>query len=154
MNKRPQMKAMWIEHNKKEFGSRIVALENIIRSQVKATGKSDQFTSDMLVAIKSGRKITPKMEKAINNIIHRNKPEEMPKRVDWVQSVVPKIVMVTNLINETDWSDLYKSSKVYFLESVTKQAKKNMRLSQKQMDCVTKIYKQATKNIKKKKNKS
>ena len=63
MNKRPQMKAMWIEHNKKEFGSRIVALENIIRSQVKATGKSDQFTSDMLVAIKSGRKITPKMEK-------------------------------------------------------------------------------------------
>ena len=78
----------------------------------------------------------------------------MAKRVDWVQSVVPKIVMVTNLINETDWSDLYKSSKVYFLESVTKQAKKNMRLSQKQMDCVTKIYKQATKNIKKKKNKS
>ena len=117
MNKRPQMKAMWIEHNKKEFGSRIVALENIIRSQVKATGKSDQFTSDMLVAIKSGRKITPKMEKAINNIIHRNKPEEMAKRVDWGQSVVPKIVMVTNLINETDWSDLYKSSKVYFLES-------------------------------------
>ena len=62
----------WIEFNKKQFGSRIVALENIIKTQVKASGKSDQFTSDMLVALKSGRKITHKMEKAINSIVKRN----------------------------------------------------------------------------------
>ena len=144
----------WIEFNKKQFGSRIVALENIIKTQVKASGKSDQFTSDMLVALKSGRKITHKMEKAINSIVKRNSPEEMSKRVQWVESVVPKMLMVNNLIGDTNWSDGYKRGKEYFLGSVMKQATSNMRLSKKQMDAVNGIYKQAVNNIKKNKNKS
>ena len=144
----------WIEFNKKQFGSRIVALENIIKTQVKASGKSDQFTSDMLVALKSGRKITHKMEKAINRIVKRNSPEEMSKRVQWVESVVPKMLMVNNLIGDTNWSDGYKRSKEYFLGSIMKQATNNMRLSKKQMDAVNGIYKQAVNNIKKNKNKS
>ena len=57
----------WVEFNKKQFGSRIVALENIIKTQVRASGKSDEFTSDMLMAIKSGRKITYKMQNAIDD---------------------------------------------------------------------------------------
>ena len=144
----------WIEKNKQQYGNRIVALENIIKTQVKASGKSNQFTSDMLVALKSGRKITPKMEAAIDSIIKRNKPEEMVKRVQWVESVVPKILMVTNLVEDTNWSSGYKRGKEYFLNSIMKQATNNMRLSKKQMDCVNKIYKQAVNNIKKNKNKS
>ena len=62
----------WVEHNKKEFGVQIIALKEIINKQVEACGKSDEFTSDMLVALISGRKITPKMEDAIDNIIKRN----------------------------------------------------------------------------------
>jgi len=144
----------WVEFNKKQFGSRIVALENIIKTQVRASGKSDEFTSDMLMAIKSGRKITYKMQNAIDNIIKRNSPEEMTKRVQWVESVVPKMLMVNNLIGDTDWSDGYKRSKEYFLGSIMKQATNNMRLSKKQMDAVNGIYKQAVNNIKKNKNKS
>ena len=60
----------WIEHNKKEFGVQIIALKEIINKQVEGCGKSDEFTSDMLVALISGRKITPKMENAIDNIIN------------------------------------------------------------------------------------
>ena len=123
MNKRPQMKAMWIEHNKKEFGSRIVALENIIRSQVKATGKSDQFTSDMLVALISGRKITPKMENAIDNIIKRNSPEEQFKRDEWVEKVVPKMIMVREMIAQTSWTEGYRGGSYHFINSVIEQAK-------------------------------
>ena len=144
----------WVEFNKKQFGSRIVALENIIKTQVRASGKSDEFTSDMLMAIKSGRKITYKMQNAIDNIIKRNSPEEMTKRVQWVESVVPKILMVTNLIKETSWATNYKYGKESFLVSIVKQATTNMRLSKKQMEAVTKIYKQCKKNIEKSQNKS
>ena len=98
----------WIEHNKKEYGVQIVTLKKIINEQVLASGKSDLFTSDMLVALISGRKITPKMENAINNIIKRNSPEETFKRDEWLTSVLPKLLMVENMIKDTDWSNGYK----------------------------------------------
>ena len=147
-------KNKWVEKNQIHFGTRITALENIIKTQVKATGTSDEFTSNMLVALKSGRKITPKMEDAINSIVDRNKPEELVKRADWVESVVPKIMMVTNLIKETSWTTNYKYGKESFLESIKKQAMSNMRLSKKQMEVVNNIYKQCKKNIEKNENKS
>ncbi len=89
----------WVEHNKKEFGVQIQELQKIIESQVLATGNSDEFTSDMLVALKTGRKITPKMEAAIDKIIRVNSPDEMLKRQEWVDRVVPKLMMVSNLIS-------------------------------------------------------
>ena len=144
----------WVEHNKKEFGVKIVELKIIIKRQIRASGKSDEFTSDMLVALQSGRKITPKMEKAINGIVNRNKPEELVKRKDWVESVVPKIMMVSNLVKETSWGANYKYGKESFLESIKKQAMSNMRLSKKQMEVVNNIYKQCKKNIEKNENKS
>ena len=144
----------WVEHNKKEFGVKIVELKIIIKRQIRASGKSDEFTSDMLVALQSGRKITPKMEEAINGIVNRNKPEELVKRKDWVESVVPKIMMVSNLVKETSWGANYKHGKESFLESIKKQAMSNMRLSKKQMEAVTNIYKQCKKNIEKNENKS
>lgn len=139
----------WVEHNKKEFGVKIVELKIIIKRQIRASGKSDEFTSDMLVALQSGRKITPKMEEAINGIVNRNKPEELVKRKDWVESVVPKIMMVSNLVKETSWGANYKYGKESFLESIKKQAMSNMRLSKKQMEVVNNIYKQCKKNIEK-----
>ncbi len=80
----------WIEKNKNEFGVQIIELEKIIERQVLATGNSDPFTSDMLVALKTGRKITPKMEAAIDRIIKANSPEELFKREEWVNKVVSK----------------------------------------------------------------
>ena len=51
----------WVEHNKKEYGVQIVELKKIIERQVLTPGNSDEFTSDMYVALISGRKITEKM---------------------------------------------------------------------------------------------
>ena len=144
----------WIEKNKKQFGNRIVALENIIKTQLKAAGQSDYFTSDMLVAIKSGRKITPKMEKAIDNIIKRNSPDEMNKRSEWLGKVLPKLMMVKEQINNTDWSKGYKGGSVNFMESIIRQATNRKTLSKKQMEAVNNIYQRIKKNIEKNKNKS
>ena len=95
----------WIEKNKNEFGVQIIELQKIIERQVLATGNSDSFTSDMLVALKTGRRITPKMEAAINRIIKANSPEELFKREEWVNRVVPKLMMAAGHISATDWTD-------------------------------------------------
>tara|TARA_R110000823_G_scaffold304804_1_gene426562 strand:- start:637 stop:1095 length:459 start_codon:yes stop_codon:yes gene_type:complete len=144
----------WVEHNKKEFGVQIIALKKIIEEQVRAGTKSDGFTSDMLVAMQSGRKITPKMEDAINNIIKRNTPEELYKRDDWLATVLPKLIMVKEQIKYTDWTDGYNADSVSFMGSIIKQAKSRKTLSEKQMLAVSKLYVRIKKNIKKNENKS
>ena len=143
----PKYTNKWVEHNKKEFGVQIVTLKKIINEQVKSCGKSDEFTSDMLVALISGRKITPKMEDAINNIIKRNSPEEQFKRDEWVEKVVPKMIMVREMIAQTSWTDGDRSGSYRFINSVIDQAKARKSLSQKQMEAVSNLYLKVKKNI-------
>ena len=137
----------WAEHNKKEFGVQIVTLKKIINEQVKSCGKSDEFTSDMLVALISGRKITEKMLAAIDNIIKRNSPEEQFKRDEWVEKVVPKMIMVREMIAQTSWTEGYRSGSYRFINSVIDQAKARKSLSQKQMEAVSNLYLKVKKNI-------
>ena len=144
----------WVEHNKKEFGVQIQELQKIIESQVLATGNSDEFTSDMLVALKTGRKITPKMEAAIDKIIRVNSPDEMLKRQEWVDRVVPKLMMVSNLISDTNWNEDYKANTHRFMNSLIKQAKTRKTLSKKQMESASSIYARVKKNIEKNEKKT
>ena len=144
----------WVEKNEKEFGVQIQELQKIIESQVLATGNSDQFTSDMLVALKTGRKITPKMEAAIDKIIKVNSPDEMLKRQEWVDRVVPKLMMVSNLISDTSWNEDYKANTHRFMNSLIEQAKTRKTLSKKQMDSASSIYARVKKNIKKNEKKT
>ena len=144
----------WVEKNEKEFGVQIQELQKIIESQVLATGNSDQFTSDMLVALKTGRKITPKMEAAIDKIIKVNSPDEMLKRQEWVDRVVPKLMMVSNLISDTNWNEDYKANTHRFMNSLIKQAKTRKTLSKKQMESASSIYARVKKNIEKNEKKT
>ena len=144
----------WVEKNEKEFGVQIIELKKIIERQVLATGKSDEFTSDMLVAIKTGRKITPKMEAAINKIIRVNSPDEMLKREEWVSKVVPKLMMAGGQISATDWTDGYKAETHRFFNSLIEQAKSRKTLSKKQMETASRIYARIKKNIEKSENKA
>ena len=144
----------WVEKNEKEFGVQLIELQKIIERQVLATGNSDQFTSDMLVAIKTGRKITHKMESAINRIIKANSPEELFKREEWVNRVVPKLMMAGGQISATDWTDGYKAETHRFFNSLIEQAKSRKTLSKKQMDTASRIYARIKKNIEKSENKA
>jgi hypothetical protein len=144
----------WVEYNKKEFGVQIQELQKIIESQVLSTGNSDEFTSDMLVALKTGRKITSKMEAAIDKIIRVNSPDEMLKREEWVDRVVPKLMMVSNLISDTSWDEGYKGNTHRFMNSLIKQAKSRKTLSKKQMESASSIYARVKKNIEKSEKKA
>ena len=144
----------WVEKNEKEYGVQMVELKKIIERQVLATGSSDEFTSNMYVALKTGRRITPKMEAAINRIIKANSPEELFKREEWVSKVVPKLMMVTSLITDTDWKDNYKADSHRFINSLIEQAKSRKTLSKKQMDAASRIYLRTKKNIEKNKKKA
>ena len=144
----------WIEKNKEEYGVQMIELKKIIERQVLETGSSDEFTSDMYVALMSGRKITPKMESAIDKIIKVNSPDEMLKREEWVNKVVPKLMMVEGLIDDTSWTDDYKVNTKRFISSLIKQARSRKTLSKKQMDAATNVYLRTKKNIEKSEKKT
>ena len=144
----------WVERNKERYGVQIIELKKIIEKQVLDTGSSDEFTSDMYVALMSGRKITPKMESAIDSIIKVNSPDEMLKREEWVNKVVPKLMMVEDLIGNTSWTEDYKVNTNRFVSSLIKQARSRKTLSKKQMDAVTKVYLRTKKNIEKNEKKA
>ena len=144
----------YIDNNKKRFSSQIKSLKEIINKQVEGCGSSDEFTSNMLVALISGRKITPKMENAIDNIIKRNSPEEMTKRNEWVEKVVPKMIMVREMISDTNWTKGYRGNAHSFINSIIEQAKSRKTLSKKQMEAVNKLYLKVKKNIEKNKKKA
>ena len=94
------------------------------------------------------------MEAAIDRIIKVNSPDEMLKREEWVDKVVPKLMMVENLIDDTSWTDGYKTGTKHFISSLVKQAKSRKTLSKKQMDSATKVYLRTKKNIEKNANKA
>ena len=139
----------WVKHNKTKFKSEIKSLTKIINTQTKTGVSVNQFTADMLLALRSGRKITFKMEQAILNIIKRNQPAFIETRNKWVESVVPKINLIISRVELTDWTRSYKSGVLNFLESVKNQAKSRMTLSDRQMSALEKVYKKVEKNIKK-----
>ena len=141
-----------VERNKERYGVQIIELKKIIERQVLDTGSSDEFTSDMYVALMSGRKITPKMESAIDSIIKVNSPDEMLKREEWVNKVVPKLMMVEDLIGNTSWTEDYKVNTKRFVSSLIKQANTIKTLSKKQMDSATNVYLRTKKNVEKNKN--
>ena len=144
----------WVKHNAEKYKSEIRSLVQIINTQTKAGVPVNQFTADMLLAMRSGRKITYKMEQAINNIIKRNQPEFIETRNKWVMSVVPKIDLVIERLKYTSWTEGYRANSLHFLKSIRNQAKSRMTLSDKQMSAVTKLYKRIEKNIEKSKNSS
>ena len=142
----------WVKHNKTKYKSEIKSLTEIINTQTKSGIVVNQFTADMLLALRSGRKITFKMEEAIHNILKRNQPEFIETRTKWVESVVPKINLIISRVVLTDWTEGYRAGVLHFLESVKKQAISRMTLSDKQMSALEKMYKKIEKNIEKKKN--
>jgi hypothetical protein len=147
--KRKTNRQKWIENNSKLYGDKIKSLKEIVNRQVESAGSSDQFTSDMLLALISGRRITEKMVACIDGIIERDNPKYKAERYKWLESVVPKINLVIDAVEKTSWTSGYKRNTTSFLKDISKQAKGRMSLSTKQMEAVNKVYKKIIKNIEK-----
>ena len=144
----PETVKKWVENNKKLYGKEIKSLKEIITYNSKIK-KKDNFTSDMLIALLSGRKITPKMEDAINNIIKRNSPEFRVKRLKWLETTLPKINLLKTMLENTSWKTSYKNNTLDFIESVEGQAKNRLSLTNKQSEALNRLYKKISNHLEK-----
>lgn len=145
----------YIEENEKMFGKKIKQLDHIIKDHdYLPTGNEYRgFIIDMHLALIGGRKITTKMESAINNIIKRYKEHlkkiKDPNFLKGKEELLGKIMLVKNMLDRAPYNSVFKKEKSYFLDSVYKQAKQRGTLSPKQKLTLNKMYKQYKKKVEK-----
>jgi hypothetical protein len=109
----------------------------------------------MSSALVHGRKITPKMEFAITNIVKRyslylkkeNDPDYQRKKLDFIENSSAKIGMVKRLLNRANYTRGYTDRSMYFLNSVEEYLKKDGKLSVKQRKALNTMYKRFEKRV-------
>ena len=115
----------------------------------------------MYLALISGRKITPKMESAINKIIARytewlkkeNNPKYQKKKIEFIENSLSKIKLLKDKLNEAKYSRSYTLDKEYFLDSIKTQIKSRASLTEKQRAALNTMYDRFNKRIEKNKGK-
>ena len=110
--------------------------------------KDNSFMMDMYEILLTGkRKMTDKMVESVRKNIKSPKYDiaKMVERKDKMAPIIQKIKKVKDLVEEVDGdkSEYYKAtySAISFVDSVLRQAEKNMYLSEKQMLALNKVYK-------------
>ena len=149
-----------IEENKSIYGKRIKQLEHIIADHSYMPADSDnsyhEFIRSMYLALKTGRKISPKMESGITKIVksyskrlkENNDPKLRKQKLDYTENTISKLNMIKRRLDECNYTRSYTSEKLYFLESIEKQVYSRGKLSIKQRKALNGMYTQFTKRIK------
>ena len=110
--------------------------------------KGNKFLVDMYsILITGSRKMTPKMigavQKAMTNPMYD--PIKRIEKTQKMQPIIEKINRVWELVAEIDEEKddyyLQNFSALPFVNSIKEQAQKNLRLSEKQLTAVNKVYK-------------
>ena len=135
-NPKPETVKKWIDTNKELYSKEIKELDFIIKSSEK-----DEFVLSMYNALVSGRKITDKMLNAIHNIIERNTPKELARKLEWKEKVLPKLIRVQGMIEYGGRIHTPYNRSYPFINSIIRQAKKRGSLTKKQMSAVNNLYK-------------
>ena len=150
-----------VNYNKENFGKRIKQLQHIIKDESYipegSTNGYHEFIFSMYKALIQGRKITPKMELAITNIVksyakrlkENNDPKLRKQKLDYIDTAMSKIHMLKRRLYECKYTSSYESNTEYFLKSIEKQVHKRGNLTIKQRKALNKMYKQFTKRIEK-----
>ena len=146
-NPKPETVKKWIDTNKELYSKEIKELDFIIKSSEK-----DEFVLSMYNALVSGRKITDKMLNAIHNIIERNTPKELARKLEWKEKVLPKLIRVQGMIEYVEGGRIHTPyNRSYpFINSIIRQAKKRGSLTKKQMSAVNNLYKRYKEKYEKK----
>ncbi len=137
--KKSQEKA---EYNKKTYNKEYKELKFLVE-----TKKANDFIISMYVAIISGRKITPKMLKAIHNIMKRNSPEELEKKRLETERLLSKLDMVKESLHKANYHETYVYRSEDFLDSIEKQIRDRGSLSPKQKLALNNMYKRFNKKV-------
>ena len=137
--KKSQEKA---EYNKKTYNKEYKELKFLVE-----TKKANDFIISMYVAIISGRKITPKMLKAIHNIMKRNSPEELEKKRLETERLLSKLNLVKESLHKANYHETYVYRSEDFLDSIEKQIRDRGSLSPKQKLALNNMYKRFNKKV-------
>ena len=130
------------DYNKKTYNKEYKELKFLVE-----TKKANDFTISMYVAIISGRKITPKMLKAIHNIMKRNSPEELEKKRLETERLLSKLNLVKESLHKANYHETYVWRSEDFLDSIEKQIRDRGTLSPKQKLALNKMYKRFNKKV-------
>jgi hypothetical protein len=151
-----------VKENQKLFGRRIEQLKVIVEDEsyipTRSSNGYHDFVKSMYGALISGRKITPKMETSITEIVktyvkHIN-PEQQKTRLEYIEKSLQKIHSIRGLLDQCKYTPDYRYGKDMFLDSIENQVKQRAYLSQKQRVYLNKFYTQFTKKLKKSENKA
>ena len=151
-----------VKLNKKLFGRRIEQLKVIVEDESYipkgSTNGYHGFIRSMYVALLSGRKITPKMESSITKIVKSYSktlnPEYRKEKLDYIENTIAKLNMIKRKLDECNYTRMYTSEKLYFLDSIEKQVYSRGSLSSKQRKALNKMYLQFEKKLKKSEKKT
>ena len=137
--KKSQEKA---EYNKKTYNKEYKELKFLV-----GTKKANDFIISMYVAIISGRKITPKMLKAIHNIMKTNSPAELEKKRLETERLLSKLNLVKESLHKANYHETYVYRSEDFLDSIEKQIRDRGSLSPKQKLALNNMYKRFNKKV-------
>ena len=137
--KKSQEKA---DYNKKTYNKEYKELKFLVE-----TKKANDFIISMYVAIISGRKITPKMLKAIHNIMKTNSPAELEKKRLETERLLSKLNLVKESLHKANYHETYVYRSEDFLDSIEKQIRDRGSLSPKQKLALNNMYKRFNKKV-------
>ena len=120
------------------------------------------FINDMHAALRNDRKITEKMDSAINGCIrgytkhlHKQKDSKLQKKLhNWTENTIAKLNMIRRTLDKCDYTRGYKKERLYFLESIERQVYSRGKLSVKQRKALNSMYNQFEKKLKKSEKKA
>jgi|TARA_B100001964_G_scaffold168065_1_gene184600 hypothetical protein len=152
-----------MEYNKSKYEKRIKQLK-VITEDVRyipkdSTDSYHEFIFNMYSALVGGRKITSKMESAINKIVSgytkwlkkENSPGYQKEKIEFIENSLSKIKLLKDKLNEAEYSRSYTSDKEYFLDSIKTQIKNRASLTEKQRAALNTMYNKFNKRIEKNK---
>jgi hypothetical protein len=120
------------------------------------TNSYQKFVGDMMVAIKKGRNITPKMHNAIYGIVKRymnsTDPVKVQERDKRIETINDKLDMVKNKLILARYAKSTEYGGISFLDSIAQQVGRTGRLSIKQKEALNKMHNKALKRIATKSN--
>ena len=111
------------------------------------SSKYRQFLSDMHLKMVSASRITPKMEKHINQAFNYYKNHNNPEMKIQRESMLAKITKLKYLLTRCGYTKQYEADKMFFLDGLTDRINRVGTLSPKQAKYANQMYKQFNKKI-------
>ena len=111
------------------------------------SSKYHQFLSDMHLKMVSASRITPKMEKHINQAFNYYENHKNPEMKIQRESMLAKITKLKYLLSQCNYTQQYEADKMFFLDGLTDRINRVGTLSPKQAKYANQMFKQFNKRV-------